>query len=110
VSSPLLETSINGASDAIINVTGGANLALSEVETVVETIRGASNTDINTIFGAVINENLNDEIIVTVIATGFEEEGDPLYHPYTRREELRKDIEDVSETTEIPTFLRKRGL
>ena len=110
VSSPLLETSIDGATDAIINVTGGANLALSEVETVVETIRAASNTDINTIFGAVINENLSDEIIVTVIATGFEEEGDPLYHPYTRREELRQEIDETVGETEIPTFLRKRGL
>lgn len=110
VSSPLLETSINGATDAIINVTGGNNLALSEVETVVETIRAASNTDINTIFGAVINENLSDEIIVTVIATGFEEEGAPLYHPYTRREELHQEIDEAVTETEIPTFLRKRGL
>lgn len=110
VSSPLLETSIEGASDAIINVTGGQNLALSEVETVVETIRAASNTDINTIFGAVINENLTDEIIVTVIATGFDkEEKNPLYHPYTRREELRQEIDEEENETEIPTFLRRRG-
>jgi cell division protein FtsZ len=73
VSSPLLETSINGATDAIINVTGGANLTLFEVEEAAEVIRTSSGTDINTIFGAVINENLNDEIIVTVIATGFED-------------------------------------
>ena len=73
VSSPLLETSISGATDAIINVTGGANLTLFEVEEAAEVIRQSANTDINTIFGAVINENLTDEIIVTVIATGFEE-------------------------------------
>ena len=72
VSSPLLETSISGATDAIINVTGGANLTLFEVEEAAETIRQSANTDINTIFGAVINENLNDELIVTVIATGFD--------------------------------------
>ena len=71
VSSPLLETSISGATDAIINVTGGANLTLFEVEEAAEVIRQSANTDINTIFGAVINENLNDELIVTVIATGF---------------------------------------
>lgn len=113
VESPLLETSIEGASDAIINVTGGVNLALSEVETVVETIRAAANTDINTIFGAVINENLTDEIIVTVIATGFDkkDEKQTLYHPYTRREELHQEaFDDSSSETEIPTFLRKRGL
>ena len=51
-------------------------------------IRTAANTDINTIFGAVINENLNDEVIVTVIATGFENQSEPLYHScllYTSR-------------------------
>ena len=73
VNSPLLETSMDGATDAIINVTGGANLTLFEVEEAAEVIRTSSGTDINTIFGAVINENLNDEIIVTVIATGFED-------------------------------------
>ena len=82
VSSPLLETSINGATDAIINVTGGSNLTLFEVEEAAEIIRTAANTDINTIFGAVINENLNDEVIVTVIATGFEQPSEPLYHNF----------------------------
>ena len=72
VSSPLLETDIRGATDAIINITGGTNLSLFEVEDAVEVIREASGTDINTIFGAVINESLGDDIIVTVIATGFD--------------------------------------
>ncbi len=72
VSSPLLETSISGATDAIINITGGVNLTLFEAEQAAEVVRSASNTDINTIFGSVINENLSDEVIVTVIATGFE--------------------------------------
>ena len=72
VSSPLLETSIAGATDAIINITGGMNLTLFEAEQAAEVVRGAANTDINTIFGSVINENLTDEVIVTVIATGFE--------------------------------------
>ena len=72
VSSPLLETSISGATDAIINITGGMNLTLFEAEQAAEVVRAASNTDINTIFGSVINENLTDEVIVTVIATGFD--------------------------------------
>lgn len=72
VSSPLLETSIQGATDAIINITGGMNLALFEAEQAAEVVRQAANTDINTIFGSVINENLTDEVIVTVIATGFD--------------------------------------
>ena len=116
VSSPLLETSISGATDAIINVTGGSNLTLFEVEEAAEVIRSSANTDINTIFGAVINENLNDEIIVTVIATGFEDNTEPLYHSYTRREEMKKDIEESSNSDnsngseiDIPSFLRKRG-
>lgn len=109
VSSPLLETSIDGATDAIINVTGGSNLTLFEAAEVAETIRSESNTDINTIFGAVINENLKDEIIVTVIATGFESKQKPLRHPYSRREELKQEIEEIDVTEEIPTFLRKRG-
>ena len=72
VSSPLLETSIDGATDAIINITGGVNLTLFEAEQAAEVVRAAANTDINTIFGSVINENISDEVIVTVIATGFD--------------------------------------
>jgi len=104
VSSPLLETSISGATDAIINVTGGANLTLFEVEEAAEVIRQSANTDINTIFGAVINENLNDELIVTVIATGFEETAQPL-HSYARAVET----EDNEDSGEVPSFLRNRG-
>lgn len=113
VSSPLLETSIDGATDAIINVTGGTSLTLFEVEEAAEVIRSAANTDINTIFGAVINENLNDEVIVTVIATGFEKPGEPLYHSFStaKREELYKNSatedEDVSDF-DVPPFLRER--
>ena len=112
VSSPLLETSIDGATDAIINVTGGSSLTLFEVEEAAEVIRSAANTDINTIFGAVINENLNDEVIVTVIATGFEKPSEPLYHSFssTKREELYKnnmDEDDMSDF-DVPPFLRDR--
>jgi len=111
VSSPLLETSINGATDAIINVTGGSSLTLFEVEEAAEVIRTAANTDINTIFGAVINENLTDEVIVTVIATGFEEPSEPLYHSFnsTKKEEMYKDDDDYnSNDLDIPPFIRDR--
>ena len=111
VSSPLLETSINGATDAIINVTGGSSLTLFEVEEAAEVIRTAANTDINTIFGAVINENLTDEVIVTVIATGFENPSEPLYHSFnTSREELMRTRsgEDIDNDLDIPPFLRDR--
>ena len=108
VSSPLLETSIDGATDAIINVTGGSSLTLFEVEEAAEVIRSAANTDINTIFGAVINENLNDEVIVTVIATGFEEPSEPLYHSFTNtsREDLYKESTDDDSDFDVPPFLR----
>ena len=118
VTSPLLETSINGATDAIINVTGGTSLTLFEVEEAAEVIRTAANTDINTIFGAVINENLNDEVIVTVIATGFEKPSEPLYHSFnsTNREEMYKDKaeddndddDDGDGELDIPPFIRDR--
>ena len=85
VSSPLLETSIQGATDAIVNVTGGVNLTLFEAEQAAEVVRAASNTDINTIFGSVINENLTDEVIVTVIATGFDK----------KQQELNRQTETV---------------
>ena len=109
VASPLLETSINGATDAIINVTGGSSLTLFEVEEAAEVIRTAANTDINTIFGAVINENLTDEVIVTVIATGFEEPSEPLYHSFnsTNREEMYKEEDDYNDNDlDIPPFIR----
>ena len=112
VSSPLLETSINGATDAIINVTGGTSLTLFEVEEAAEVIRSAANTDINTIFGAVINENLSDEVIVTVIATGFEKPSEPLYHSFnsTKREDMYKDNNDDynDNDLDIPPFIRDR--
>ena len=107
VSSPLLETSISGATDAIINVTGGTNLTLFEVEEAAEVIRQSANTDINTIFGAVINENLNDELIVTVIATGFEEENQALHSYSTTINQPQED--DDTDDTDVPSFLRKRG-
>ena len=81
VSSPLLETSISGATDAIINITGGMNLTLFEAEQAAEVVRAAANTDINTIFGSVINENLTDEVIVTVIATGFDKNKEKAKQP-----------------------------
>ena len=114
VSSPLLETSINGATDAIINVTGGSSLTLFEVEEAAEIIRTAANTDINTIFGAVINENLNDEVIVTVIATGFEQPSEPLYHNFnsSKRDEIYRESRsniDIDNDLDIPPFLRDRS-
>ncbi|WHY91500.1 cell division protein FtsZ [Neobacillus cucumis] len=74
LNSPLLETSINGAQGVIMNITGGNNLSLFEVQEAADIVADASHEELNMIFGSVINENLQDEIIVTVIATGFNEE------------------------------------
>ena len=128
VSSPLLETSIEGATDAIINITGGVNLTLFEAEQAAEVVRSAANTDINTIFGSVINENLNDEVIVTVIATGFDKvkKGqEPVYNnaSQTRRTPVREEYsyqpellsDDSNDSSgsavdiDMPSFLRDRN-
>ncbi|WP_256760251.1 cell division protein FtsZ [Cohnella sp. WQ 127256] len=73
--SPLLETSIEGARGVIMNITGGSNLSLYEVNEAAEIVISASDPEVNMIFGASIDENLKDEIKVTVIATGFEHKG-----------------------------------
>ena len=137
VSSPLLETSIEGATDAIINITGGVNLTLFEAEQAAEVVRSAAGNDINTIFGSVINENLSDEVIVTVIATGFdkgkkqhEQESyseaipqptrrTPIREEYSYQPELLDDSNDdnsdegnipvSSSNMDIPPFLRDRN-
>ena len=110
VASPLLETTIDGATDAIINITGGNSLTLFEAEDAAEVVRNAANTDINTIFGAVINENLNDEVIVTVIATGFddarEQIGGGLDNELPANTSFMND--DDFDNVDIPPFLRNR--
>ena len=131
VSSALLENSIEGATDAIINITGGVNLTLFEAEQAAEVVRAAANTDINTIFGSVINENLSDEVIVTVIATGFDKkkaatEQVPVFSnvsqtrrstpatetpSYTSSPEVLNDEDDFdsSDAYDLPPFLRERN-
>ena len=107
ISSPLLETTINGATDCIVNITGGSSLTLYEAEEAAEVIRAAANTDVNIIFGAVINEALSEEVIVTVIATGFEEESEPLYQSYSSESNLTMDSSDLDD---LPPFLRDRDI
>lgn len=109
VSSPLLEASIAGATDAIINITGGNTLTLFEAEQAAEVVRAAANTDVNIIFGAVINENLTDEVIVTVIATGFENNSEPLYNSVATHRRVNIDDEDNDSEIDIPPFLRSRN-
>ncbi|MBY0099152.1 cell division protein FtsZ [Mesobacillus maritimus] len=77
ISSPLLETSIDGAQGVLMNITGGTNLSLFEVQEAADIVASATDDQLNMIFGSVINEKLTKEIMVTVIATGFNNGEDP---------------------------------
>ncbi|NEW62939.1 cell division protein FtsZ [Granulicatella sp. zg-ZJ] len=74
ISSPLLEVSIDGAENVLLNITGGRDLTLFEAQDASEIVANASTTDVNIIFGTSINENLGDDVVVTVIATGIDSE------------------------------------
>ncbi len=104
ISSPLLETSIEGAKGVLLNITGGSNLGLFEVNEAAEIIAQAADPEANIIFGAVIDENMGDNVRVTVIATGFDKP-------------RKESILDTSGSTtkpfsidelDIPIFLRKK--
>ena len=76
VASPLLETSINGATGVLVNVTGSMELTLDDVETAAGIVQEAANPDANIIFGATSSDEFEDEMRVTVIATGFEQKAE----------------------------------
>jgi cell division protein FtsZ len=113
VSSPLLEQSVDGATGILLNITGGSELGLFEVNEAAEVVTSAADANANVIFGAVIDESLGDEVRVTVIATGFgtakrrrRVEAAPVQiaangEPQPRRREPSDD------DLEIPSFLRE---
>lgn len=124
IQSPLLEAQINGAKSAIINITGGDKVSLYDAQSAVAVIQDAAGGEIDTIFGIAINEQLGDAIIVTVIATGFEQDNEPdepkqvkpqprVGNPGVRTEpqqsgrrpQVREDDEDDKE---IPDFFFNR--
>ncbi|MEL7608997.1 MAG: cell division protein FtsZ [Bacillota bacterium] len=86
VASPLLETSINGAKGVLLNITGGADLGLLEVNEAAELIAETADPDANIIWGAGIDDEMGDAVRITVIATGFENSGvkDPELSPFGR--------------------------
>ncbi|XMB72497.1 cell division protein FtsZ [Mycoplasmatota bacterium WC30] len=101
IRSPLLETSINGATDAIVNITSGFDASLYEINEIIEEIQKSSTTDINVIYGSAINSDLGNEIIVTVIATGFSE--DPIFKDSNFEKPVDEEIEPEPEPIiEIP--------
>ncbi len=73
IHSPLLDANIDGATDAIVNISSGIDIALWEVTEAIEAIQAASSTEINIIYGTTINQDITEEVIVTVIAAGFDE-------------------------------------
>jgi cell division protein FtsZ len=115
VSSPLLEASIEGATGVLLNITGGPDMGLFEVNEAAEVVTSAADQNANVIFGAVIDESAKDEVRVTVIATGFGpgrmrrrravEERVEIPVPRERERERREPVETPDEI-EIPSFLR----
>lgn len=108
ISSPLLEASIEGAQGVLLNISGGTDLGLFEVNEAAEVVANAAHPDANIIFGAVVDPTLEDDAKVTVIATGFE------IRRQQERLEFVSEQEPVpafdTEDLDIPTFLRKREL
>ncbi len=121
IQNPLLESSIEGARGVIINITGGNELGLQEANTAAELVQRSADPEANIIFGVVTDESLEDEIVITVIATGFEQNQD-LSSP-TNVENLvnstwNKKINSIPQANDgkdqpgdldIPSFLRKKG-
>ncbi|NER77990.1 MAG: cell division protein FtsZ [Leptolyngbya sp. SIO1D8] len=119
ISSPLLESSIDGASGAVFNITGGSDLTLHEVNAAAEIIYEAVDPNANIIFGAVIDERLQGEVQITVIATGFNLDSQPSQLDSAARiTPLKRNNLGVSQpgtnstgspgTLDIPEFLQRR--
>jgi cell division protein FtsZ len=111
ISSPLLEASIDGATGIILNITGGTDLGLFEVNEAAEIVHNAAHQDANLIFGAVVDETFGERVSVTVIATGFDQ------RMATRRREEQAappspereyEPEPEGDVLDIPAFLRRR--
>jgi len=119
VNSPLLETSIDGARGVLMHISGGSNLSLWEVNEAADIVSSAADPDVNMIFGAVINPELQDDIMVTVIATGFENQ--PRHHANPAQMQPPSQpkrataipfdeiaVSNTSNSWDVPTFLRRR--
>jgi cell division protein FtsZ len=117
VSSPLLESSIEGATGILLNVTGGSDIGLFEVNEAAQVVTSAADQNANVIFGAVIDESLKDEVRVTVIATGFgpakvrrrrraEEPADESRREQEGQREPAERFEVGDDILEVPSFLR----
>ncbi len=106
--SPLLEFSLNGAKRLLLNVTGGNNLTLHEINEAVNFIEGSASEDSNTIFGTAIEESLEDEVRISVIAAGFDKK--EIHQPSLKRKHRKlPNVEEIDTgDVEIPAFLRRK--
>ena len=91
ISSPMLETSIDGARAVLINITGGADISIIEINEAANLIMEAADPDANIIFGAGIDENMGDRVRITVIATGFEKTPFPPRDPVKKARDLERE-------------------
>jgi len=103
IASPLLETSINGAMGVLINITGSSDLGLDDVETAASIVQEAANPEANIIFGSAFDDTLQDEMRVTVIATGFDEKktAAPRVGAFSANVEKSRPVEDDSDIDAI---------
>ena len=99
ISSPLIEESMDGATGILLNISGGPDLKLFEINEAAEIIRNASSPDANIIFGSVIDEAMNDKIKVTIIATGFSSTKDRASRP--GKEEKNEEKTDINKKLDI---------
>ncbi|MBU4240393.1 MAG: cell division protein FtsZ [Actinobacteria bacterium] len=111
IDSPLLESSIDGATSVLLNISGGPDLALHEVNEAAEVVARAVDPNANIIFGAIVDEGLANQVKITVIASGFKEGGG--VRPEPRREAVEEDKRKRPERepvqpVDIPSFLRGR--
>lgn len=114
ISSPLLEASIEGAQGVLLNISGGSDLGLFEVNEAAEIIANSAHPEANIIFGAVIDDSLEDETRVTVIATGFDQrrKHQERMDITSQQTDLNLEAEPVfagEEDYEVPAFLKKRN-
>ena len=102
IASPLLEASIKGAHSAIINVTGGSGVTLDETQEAISYITEAAGANVNIIFGVQQNPELNDEMLISVIATDFDEEyvptdPQPMVQRPTRAQQQEEKVEEETQ-------------
>ena len=107
ISSPLLELSIEGARGILFTITGGASLSMQEVSEAADIITGSADDDVRVIFGSVIDESMGDDLRVTVVATGFDENDDLPLLIKTAKDTEEDEYEEEEEDEPAPVFRKK---